>query len=148
MVAGLAPSEGCEGSIHSRRFSLVSRSPTSYSLDSLLVCVSVQTLAPVYASCINHMGCGTMKLRYFKDLICASLPDLFKLFSSVQKLKLYKHRNRLSWLFNLQEKEAKTTYGHCVVNGNQLDWLRLKFWHLSFSPSYIFILRRINIDFS
>lgn len=31
---------------------------------------------------IYFMGQGTVKLRYFKDLVCASSPDLFTLFSS------------------------------------------------------------------
>lgn len=39
------------------------------------------------ASYIYYMGQRTVKLRYFKDLICAPSPDLFTLFSSSQRLE-------------------------------------------------------------
>lgn len=50
------------------------------------------------------MGQGTVKLRYFKDLTCASSPDLFTLFSSVHKLETNWEQTEM--ILNLQEKEA------------------------------------------
>lgn len=55
------------------------------------------------ASYTSYMGRGTVKLRHFKNLVRASSPDLFTLFSSVQKLETFSMGGRL---FNLQRKET------------------------------------------